>query len=69
MSLKIYEDIPLDDRRKRTFERLRYKVTRERHEVSLSNDNDLLIIYGTAVVTLSNGYVRTNTQYHSDGGH
>jgi hypothetical protein len=68
-NIYIREDIPPADRRKSTFECMRYKAAREGHEVSLSNDDGLLIIDpdGTAVFSLNNRFVKTNTQDHTDG--
>jgi hypothetical protein len=64
----IREDIPLDERRKNTFDRLRGKAIRDDHAVSVSDDNNLLIIDGSAVVSLHNGYVKPDTPNHDNGG-
>lgn len=64
----IREDIPLDKRRKNSFDRLRDKAIRDGHAVSVSDDNILLIIDGPAVFSLRNGYVKPDTPNHDNGG-
>ena len=58
-------DETLEERRKRTMERMKVKATRAGDHVSI--DDDTLIVNGTAVYSLSNGLLRASYNNNNNG--
>jgi hypothetical protein len=54
----IAPDLPLEERRKNTFEQLRYRAERAGKHVEIVND--VLRVDGTAVFSLSSGHIHNN---------